>query len=40
MRKHGIYDFPDPTTTIPTNLGLSGASYISDRDGATLVFQT
>jgi hypothetical protein len=38
MRKHGVYDFPDPTTRIPSNLGSSAAGEISDRDGVILVF--
>jgi hypothetical protein len=36
MRRHGIYDFPEPTTSMPTS--LSGAGVVSDRDGVILVF--
>ena len=40
MRRHGISDFPDPTTTIPTHpLGAgSGPGVISDIEGVILVF--
>jgi hypothetical protein len=36
MRQHGVSGFPDPTTTVPTQLTSSG--LVSDRDGAILVF--
>jgi hypothetical protein len=38
MRRHGIYQFPDPRTTIPSNPLAGGAGVISDRDGVILVF--
>jgi hypothetical protein len=36
MRSHGIADFPDPRTSVPSNRG--GVGEISDRDGVILVF--
>jgi hypothetical protein len=36
MRRHGITQFPDPTTSIPANRW--GGERISDRDGVILVF--
>jgi hypothetical protein len=36
MRRHGISDFPDPTTTVPSLRGFVGV--ISDIEGAILVF--
>jgi hypothetical protein len=36
MRKHGIYNFPDPRTSIPFN--LTAIQEIADRDGVILVF--
>jgi len=36
MRAHGIANFPDPSTTMPSTHGFKGV--ISDRDGAILVF--
>jgi hypothetical protein len=36
MRRHGIADFPDPTTTVPSLQGFVGV--ISDIEGAILVF--
>jgi hypothetical protein len=38
MRQHGISDFPDPSTTRPTNLGLGQYSEITDYQGAWLLF--
>lgn len=36
MRAHGIANFPDPTTTVPS-VPPSGGGVISDRDGVILV---
>ena len=36
MRRHGIADFPDPTTTVPSLPGFVGV--ISDIEGAIFVF--
>ena len=36
MRRHGISDFPDPTTTVPSLRGFVGV--ISDIEGAIFVF--
>jgi hypothetical protein len=36
MRRHGIAEFPDPTTTVPSLQGFVGV--ISDIEGAILVF--
>jgi hypothetical protein len=36
MRHHGIYNFPDPATSMPTS--LSGVGVVSDRDGVIFVF--
>jgi signal transduction histidine kinase len=36
MRQHSVPGFPDPTTSVPTNLSPLGG-VISDRDGAILV---
>jgi len=36
MRRHGISDFPDPTTTMPSMTGFNGV--ISDIDGVLFVF--
>ena len=36
MRRHGIFDFPDPRTSIPPISGSVGE--IADRDGVILVF--
>jgi len=40
MRRHGIYDFPDPRTSVPSNprAVLGGSGTISDIDGVILVF--
>jgi signal transduction histidine kinase len=35
MRRQGVSEFPDPTTSIPSRLG--GIGQIADRDGALLV---
>jgi hypothetical protein len=36
MRRHGISNFPDPRTSVPSN--LAGARMISIIDGVVLVF--
>jgi hypothetical protein len=36
MRRHGISDFPDPTTSMPSS--MSSFEYVSDRDGVILAF--
>jgi len=36
MRRHGVADFPDPRTSVPSNFGSRGV--ISDIDGVILVF--
>jgi hypothetical protein len=36
MRRHGISDFPDPTSTVPSN--RAGVGDIADRDGVILIF--
>jgi hypothetical protein len=38
MRQHGIYDFPDPRTSVPSNPFPSGTGVISDIEGVILVF--
>lgn len=38
MRKNGVSDFPDPTTSIPPNPVGSGIGLITDYDGAILLF--
>jgi hypothetical protein len=39
MRKNGVYDFPDPRTSVPSNpFGSGGAGVISDIEGVILVF--
>ena len=39
MRKHGVYDFPDPRTSVPANpFGSGGAGVISDIEGVILIF--
>ena len=37
MRRHGVPNFPDPTTKLPTH-PPAGGGVISDRDGVILVF--
>jgi hypothetical protein len=37
MRAHGISEFPDPRTTVPSNPG-SGIAVITDFDGVILLF--
>jgi hypothetical protein len=36
MRRHGISNFPDPTTSIPSN--RKGIGVIADRNGVILIF--
>ena len=36
MRRHGISEFPDPVTSVPSD--LAGIGMVSDRDGVILVF--
>jgi hypothetical protein len=39
MRRHGIPDFPDPKTSVPSNpFGSGGPGVISDIEGVILVF--
>jgi hypothetical protein len=38
MRKHGVAQFPDPTTSVPSS--PSGIQEITDFDGAILLFPT
>jgi len=38
MRGHGIYDFPDPRTSVPSNPFGSGAGVISNIEGVILIF--
>jgi hypothetical protein len=40
MRRHGITDFPDPRTSVPSNPFPAGSDggVISDIDGVILVF--
>jgi len=39
MREHGVYDFPDPRTSVPSNPFPSrGAGVISDIEGVILIF--
>jgi len=38
MRQHGVYDFPDPRTSVPSNPFGSGAGVISDIEGVILIF--
>jgi len=38
MRRRGISAFPDPTTTIPSDLPSVGGGVISDIDGVVFVF--
>jgi hypothetical protein len=40
MRRHGVPEFPDPRTTVPSNprAALGGSGVISDIEGVILVF--
>jgi hypothetical protein len=38
MRQHGVPQFPDPQTSVPTNPTAGGAGVITDFDGAILLF--
>jgi hypothetical protein len=39
MRRHGVEDFPDPRTSIPSNpFGAGGAGVISNIEGVILIF--
>lgn len=38
MRQHGISQFPDPTTTVPSNPSSAGIREVTDFDGAILLF--
>lgn len=38
MRQHGVPQFPDPQTSVPSNPSAAGASVITDFDGVILVF--
>jgi hypothetical protein len=38
MRQHGISEFPDPTTSVPSNPSALGINQITDFDGAILLF--
>jgi hypothetical protein len=39
MRRHGIFNFPDPRTSVPANpFGSGGRGVISDIEGVILVF--
>jgi hypothetical protein len=38
MRAHGVYDFPDPRTSVPSDPFGSGSGVISDIEGVILVF--
>jgi hypothetical protein len=38
MRRHGVPNFPDPTTTIPSPKILGGRGQISNIEGAIFVF--
>ncbi|HSZ14338.1 MAG TPA: hypothetical protein VK790_09920 [Solirubrobacteraceae bacterium] len=39
MRQHGVYDFPDPRTSVPSNpFGSSRGGVISDIEGVILIF--
>lgn len=38
MRRHGVPDFPDPRTSVPSNPFPSGQGIITDYDGAILLF--
>jgi hypothetical protein len=39
MRQHGVYDFPDPRSSVPANpFGAGGTGIISDIEGVILIF--
>jgi hypothetical protein len=38
MRQHGISQFPDPTTTVPSSPSAAGIREVTDFDGAILLF--
>jgi hypothetical protein len=38
MRRHGISQFPDPRTSVPSDPLSLGIAEISDFDGAILLF--
>jgi hypothetical protein len=38
MRQHGVYNFPDPRTSVPPNPLGSGNGVISDIEGVILIF--
>ncbi len=38
MRRHGISDFPDPLTSVPSDALAGTTGVISDIDGVILVF--
>jgi hypothetical protein len=39
MRQRGVYDFPDPRTSVPSDpFGSGGAGVISDIEGVILIF--
>ena len=38
MRQHGVPQFPDPQTSVPSNPRAGGAGVITDFDGVILVF--
>ncbi len=38
MREHGVYDFPDPRTSVPSKPFGSGNGVISDIEGVILIF--
>jgi hypothetical protein len=39
MRRHSVYDFPDPRTSVPSNpFGSGGNGVISDIEGVILIF--
>jgi hypothetical protein len=38
MRRHGVPNFPDPTTTVPSPRVLGGSGQISNIEGAIFVF--
>jgi hypothetical protein len=42
MRQHGVYDFPDPRTSVPSNPfgSRNGTGVISDIEGVILIFSS